>query len=234
MGGREGDIEGHTIRVAILDDHTIVSAGLAALIDRDAQDVEVVWAGVLAADLLAALDAGLAVDVVLLDVMLGPCNPSGGAVAADLSDRGVATILVTMLSGGPSVKEALLAGAADYIAKNATEQDLLAVIHSVAAGEVLRSREAVAILSESLGPHLSPQEAAVVRLYVQGLPLRIISKRLSLSENTCNTYLKRVRAKFRHAGRTVDSRFQLREVAIAEGVIDPAIENGGSGPGGTL
>lgn len=214
------------IHVAVLDDHAIVSAGLGALISRDADDVQVVWTGVLASELLAQLAAGLRVDIVLLDVLLGPRNPAASVVTASLVDHGVAVVLVTMLTGGHSVKAALLAGAADYIAKDASEEELLAAIHRVAAGEILQSRQAVEILGEALGPQLSPQEAAVVRLYVQGLPLRAIAKRLALSENTCNTYLKRVRTKFRQVGRPVDSRFAMRDAALAEGIIDPDAPGG--------
>jgi two-component system, NarL family, uhpT operon response regulator UhpA len=227
----EGAVGARPIKVAILDDHTIVSAGLGALIGRDADDVQVVWTGTRAAELRAALDAGTKVNVVLLDVMLGQDNPAADEMTAELVERDCAVLLVTMLAGGPMVKRALLAGAADYIAKGASEEDLLAAIHRVAAGDILQSREAVEILAEALGPRLSGQEAAVVRLYVQGLPLRAIARRLSLSENTCNTYLKRVRSKFRHAGLNVDSRMQMREAAIAEGLVDP---EGPDGPQGLV
>jgi DNA-binding NarL/FixJ family response regulator len=223
MDPPESTVGDRPIAVAILDDHAIVSAGLAALIDRDANDVKVVWSGVLASDLFAVLDSGTTVDVVLLDVMLGERNPPASEVARRLYEADVASLLVSMMTGGRSVKEALLAGAADYLPKDADEASLLAAIHRVAAGDTLRSREAVAILGEALGPRLSERELAVVRLYAQGLPLREIAKRLSLTENTCNTYLKRVRAKYRQIGRRVDSRWQLRDVALAEGLLDPCL-----------
>lgn len=217
------DIDRRPIRVAILDDHAIVSAGLAALIERDGDDVQVVWSGVRAAELLAAVDGGHDVDVVLLDVLLGEYNPPASDVTRWLSERGIIVLLVSMLTGGKSVKDALLAGAADYIAKDADEEALLAAIHRVAAGQILHSREAVAILGEAMGPRLSEREQAVVRLYAQGVPLRQIAKRLTLTENTCNTYLKRVRAKYRQAGRRVDSRWELRDVALADGLLDPCL-----------
>ena len=209
------------IRLAILDDHTLVSASLAALLERDASECVVVWQGTVAAELLRALDRGLAVDVVLLDVILGDANPHANVVAEQLCERGVTSLLVTMTHGGPQTKAALLAGACDIVTKDAPEAELLDAIRRAAAGESLWSRRSVAILGEALGPHLSARETEVVRYYVQGMLIKTIARRMGIEENTANTYLKRVRAKFRQTGKSVDTREELREVAEEEGIIDP-------------
>lgn len=210
-----------TIKLAILDDHTLVSASLAALLERDVRQCEVVWQGTRATDLLAALDGGLAVDVVLLDVLLGDANPHASVVAEQLTERGVTSLLVTMTHGGPQTKAALLAGACDIVTKDAPESELLDAIRRAAAGETLWSRRSVAILGEALGPHLSARETEVVRYYVQGMLIKTIARRMGIEENTANTYLKRVRTKFRQTGKSVDTREELREVAEEEGIIDP-------------
>lgn len=211
---------GDRFRLAILDDHTLVTAGLAALLERDASECVVVWQGTLAVDLITALDDGLTVDVVLLDVLLGDHNPRASVVAEQLVERGIPALLVTMTHGGPQTKAALLAGASDIVPKDAPESELLAAIRCTAAGETLWSRRAVAILGEALGPHLSRRETEVVRLYVQGMLIKTIARRMGIEENTANTYLKRVRAKFRQLGKEVDTREQLRSVAEEEGIID--------------
>ena len=208
------------LRLAILDDHNLVTLSIAALLERDAPDVLVVWQGGSAAELCAALDRGLAVDLVLLDVLLGEQNPLAAAVAEELTTRGVACLLVTMKPGGPQVRAALLAGAADIVQKDASEAELLEAIRRAGAGEALWSRRALAIIGEAVGPQLSDRETEAVRLYVQGMLIGTIARQMGVSENTCNTYLKRARAKFQAAGRPVASREQLR-LAVEDSGIFP-------------
>lgn len=215
----EGTAEGQ-LRLAILDDHNLVTASMAALLQRDAPDVSVVWQGGSAADLVAALDEGLGVDLVLLDVLLGEHNPLASAVAEELADRGLVSLLVTMKPGGPQVRSALLAGAADIVLKDSAEDELLDAIRRAGAGQALWSRRALAIIGEAVGPQLSERETEAVRLYVQGLLIGTIARQMGVSENTCNTYLKRARAKFQAAGRPVPSREQLR-LAVEETGIFP-------------
>ena len=208
------------LRLAILDDHQLVTASIAALLERDAPDVPVVWQGGSAKELIAALDGGLLVDLVLLDVLLGEQNPLAAAIAEELTTRGVACLLVTMKPGGPQVRAALLAGAADIVLKDASEAELLEAIRRAGGGEQLWSRRALAIIGEAVGPQLSDRETEAVRLYVQGVLIGTIARQMGVSENTCNTYLKRARAKFQAAGRPVASREQLR-VAVEDSGIFP-------------
>lgn len=207
------------MRLAILDDHNLVTASLAALIERDAPDLSVVWQGADAAQLVAALDAGLEVDLVLLDVLLGEHNPLAAVVAEQLATRNVISLLVTMKPGGPQVRAALLAGAADVVVKDASEQELLDAIRRACAGEALWSRRALAIIGDTIRPQLSERETEAVRLYVQGLLIATIARQMGVSENTCNTFLKRARMKFQAAGRSVASREELRLAAEDAGIF---------------
>ena len=166
-----------------------------------------------AIDLFAALDEGLDIDLVLLDVMLGDDNPTAAVVAETLAERGVRSLLVTMKHGGPLTRKALVAGAADVVPKDAPEGELLDAIRRAANGETLWSRRAVAILGETIGPRLSDRETQVVRMYVQGLLMSTIARRMGVTENTANTYLKRVRTKFRQLGKQADTREELRNLA---------------------
>lgn len=208
------------IRLAILDDHTLVSASLAAFVHAEAPQCEVVWEGPRAVDLLDALDRGLEADLVLLDVRLGPDNPQASVVAEALADRGVLSLLVTEMHSGAQARAALLAGAADLVPKDATGAEFLDAIRRAAAGETLWTRRAVSILGDTLGPHLSEREMMAVRLYVQGLLITTIARRMGVSENTVNTYLKRVRTKFRQAGKEVNSREQMRSVVWDQGLME--------------
>ena len=207
------------LRLAILDDHALVTASFTALLERDAAAIDVVWQGTLAAELFEAIDGGVAVDLVVLDVLLGESNPLAASVAEELIARGVASLLVTMKDGGPHVRAALLAGASDIILKDASEAELLDAIRRAGSGEALWSRRALAIIGESVGPQLSQREAEAVGLYVQGLLIATIARKMGVSENTCNTYLKRARAKFLLAGRPVASREQLRAAVEDSGIF---------------
>ena len=66
---------------------------------------------------------------------------------------------------------------------------------------------------------LSRQERRVLELYSAGLTLADVAATMHLTENTVATYLKRVRAKLRASGLTIESKMQLRDRAIAHGLL---------------
>lgn len=69
-------------------------------------------------------------------------------------------------------------------------------------------------------PSLSAQEGRALALYSSGLTLDAVAAAMYVSPNTAATYLRRVRAKFRAAGSAVDSKLELRELAIAHGLLE--------------
>jgi DNA-binding NarL/FixJ family response regulator len=177
-------------RVLIVDDHPVFRRGLAALITASGLDV----VGEAASEREAvALAARLAPDVVLMD--LGLPDGSGIAATAQITAASprVRVVVVTMFDDDGTVREALQAGAAGYIVKDASYEEILATVHAVALGTVVLGSgvrggqvHAHVLLGEpEADPYgFTPRERAVAELLAKGLPNRVIAERLGIAGKT--------------------------------------------------
>ncbi len=178
------------------------------------------------------ISAGGELDCVLVDVDLGPHNPSAASVVRSLTDGGIPSILVSALERGRLVREALLAGACGYIHKGAAPEQLAAAIRIASRGEFLLDDAAAEILLDVAAPHLSPRELEVLRLYAMGLPQKSVARRMSVSENTVGEYLKRIRGKYAAVGRSVHTKQELYQAAVADSLIDGTPDDPGAAASG--
>ena len=135
-GGRHDDRRGGadrvSIRVLIVDDHAVVRAGLAMLVNAE-EDLEAVGEAGSARD--AIFEArSMKPDVVLLDVMMP--DQSGIEVIPQLLDeRPEAKVLVLSMQDDPRyVREAFEAGASGYVLKEAADAEVVGAIRDVAGG----------------------------------------------------------------------------------------------------
>jgi DNA-binding NarL/FixJ family response regulator len=183
------------IRVLVVDDHPVLRGGLADLLGQ-ADGVEL--AG-LAADGSAGVD--LAVDerpdVVLMDLEM----PGVDGIEATRRIRSALpetqVVVLTSFSDRDRILAALDAGAAGYLLKDAEPGELLRGVHAAAAGEApLAPRAASALLEERRGTRpsaeLSPREREVLLMVAEGLPNKLIARRLEISEATVKAHLTRV------------------------------------------
>jgi two-component system response regulator DevR len=122
------------IRLLLVEDHTVVRAGLRALFDRQS-DMEVVAEAGTSAEGLARCRATRP-DLVVLDLTL----PGGGGldmIATLLRQKPAPRVLVLSMHDDPAyVRSALAAGAEGYVVKTVREQDLLAAVRAVRQGQV--------------------------------------------------------------------------------------------------
>ncbi len=193
------------IRVLIADDHTLVRAGLAELLER-ADDVEVVG---FAADGAEAVELARSErpDVVLMDLSMP--NMDGTAATRRLAAEGldVRVVVLTSLSERERILEALDAGAIGYLLKDADPDELLRGVRSAAAGDSplapRAARELIAARNRSRPAiDLSPREREVLELVREGLPNKLIARRLEISEKTVKAHLTRVFAQLGVSDRT--------------------------------
>lgn len=183
------------IRILLADDHQLVRAGLAVLIDNT-EDLCVVGEaenGRLAVELAAEL----APDVVLMDLSMPVMD--GVEATRELLRRQPDSIVVvlTSFSDRARVTEALKAGAVGYLLKDSDPRDLLAAVRSAAEGHApLDPRVARALLpgAEPASPDagLSVRERQVLNLVAKGLANKQIGRMLGISERTVKAHLGRV------------------------------------------
>lgn len=207
------------IRIVVCDDHGVVRAGLEQLI-ATFDDVEVVASAAGGEEALAAV-AEHAPDVLLMDLEMPP--PDGIETARRIRGSGseVPIVILTSFSDRPRILAALDAGAIGYLLKDATPGELESGIRAAARGESpLHPRAASALLSAGVRPSsaapaggLSSREREVLALVVEGLPNKLIARRLEISEKTVKAHLTSV---FRAIG--VDDRTQAAMWATRNGI----------------
>ena len=183
------------IRVLIADDHGIIRDGLGRLIAA-LDDIEL--AGT-AADGAQAVERAREVqpDVVLMDLDM-PNMDGIEATRQILAERPETAVLVlTSFSDRPRIMGALDAGASGYLLKDSASDDVADGIRAAARGEApLDPRAARTILAARSEPDplagLSAREREVLALLVQGMPNKLIARKLEISDKTVKSHLTRI------------------------------------------
>ena len=91
---------------------------------------------------------------------------------------------------------------------------------TVAGGEPYLSPEwALALYgNDAWGvPSLAPREAEALKLYAAGLPLKLVARRMEISQETAREYLLRVRRKYAEVGRDAGTKSDLYYLAVEDG-----------------
>jgi len=189
------------IRVAIIDDHMVVRAGLKYVLESDP---EMAFAGefggcVGVVDFLKDVDP----DVTLLDVRM----PDGSGVDAlrDVlsANPKARVVMLTTSDVEEDVYRSIELGALGYVMKESPVEIILSAIRSAVAGDVYMSDDVRRIYETRKGAKgLSPREAEVLGLVAKGLGNREIGDSLGISENSVKMHLKRVNFKLGASDRT--------------------------------
>lgn len=191
------------IHVAIVDDHTIVRAGLQAVFSF-ASDVRVVGGFPDARSFFRALSRIDRVDVVLLDVSMP--GTDGFDVMRRLNERREPprVVLLSMHPARTHAQRAHDLGAHAYVTKDVSDEQLLEAVRTVAWGGMYFAQGSVdldAAPSDGDRPEprgfasLSDQEMRVMRLIYMGLSTKEISQDLDVSPKTVSTYKSRIMTK---------------------------------------
>lgn len=183
------------IRVLLVDDHPVVRDGLALLLGQfdDLEVVGVVGDG----EEAGAIAASVRPDVVLMDLEMPVIDGIEGTrrVCAAYSEARV--VILTSFSDRQRILGALDAGAVGYLLKDVEPDALASAIRTAAAGEAGAARRAaIALLRDrpgaSEGPVLTPREREVLACIGEGLPNKLIARRLGIAEKTVKSHVTRI------------------------------------------
>jgi DNA-binding NarL/FixJ family response regulator len=206
------------IRVLIADDHPLVRQALTQLLDG-AGDIQVVGA---ATDGLQAVEmAGeTSPDVVLMDLEMPRLNGIEATRALTAEGCGARVVVLTTFSDRDRILGAIDAGALGYLLKDAEPDEILRGVRAAAVGDSpLAPRAAREMISDrsqaSSGSTLSAREREVLALVAEGLPNKLIARRLEISEKTVKAHLTRVFAEIGVTDRTQAALWAQRNNAGA-------------------
>lgn len=213
-----------TIRIMIVDDHSIVREGLKRLLEID-PGVKVITESAGGMECLESLEE-IHPDVVFMDVKMP--GISGIEITRLIKERHpqVKVIMLSIHDDEHFVTESIRAGANGYILKNAVKDQLIRAIHNVMEGKAFldpsvtttvldRIRNGKDISSKESKHTLTKRELEVLELLVSGLKGNQISNDLNISEHTVRSHIKNIYRKLK-----VSSKSQAVVKAIQLGIVD--------------
>ncbi len=189
----------------LIDDHPMLRNGVKQLISMDARLRVVAEAsnGEQGVTLAEELDP----DLILLDLNMPGIN---GLETLDrlrtiaLSGR---IVVFSVSNNEDDVVSALKHGADGYLLKDMEPEDLLKALHQAAAGQMVLSEALTPILAASLREQrpngerdiqqLTPRERDILKLIAQGLPNKMIARKLTITESTVKVHVKHLLKKMK-------------------------------------
>jgi DNA-binding NarL/FixJ family response regulator len=221
------------IRVLIVDDDDLMRAGLRGVLSSDGA-IEVVG---------EASDGGEAAyrtrllkpDVVLMDVRMPGLDGISATRELLASFPEVRVVILTTFEQDDYIFGALSAGASGFLLKRTRPEELVAAIHTIAAGDSLLSPSVTSRVIERMAgqpqpdaardprlDELTSRETEVLELVARGLSNAEIAAELVIEESTVKTHLKRLLAKLR-----VRDRVQAVIFAYETGLTQPGSDTQG-------
>jgi DNA-binding NarL/FixJ family response regulator len=188
----------HAVRILIVDDHTLVRAGLSRLLQMF-NDIEVIAE---ASNAEQALELTLqhAPDLVLMDLSLP--GRSGLDALSDVQQKapGTKVVMMSMHDDAVHVRDALDRGAAGFVVKDAAPQELELALRAAHMGQVFLSPQISAkMLAPMLGRDrpvgiaaLSPRQRQILREIGNGQSTKEIAADLGISVKTVETHRARM------------------------------------------
>jgi DNA-binding NarL/FixJ family response regulator len=209
------------IRVLLADDEELVRTGLRMILGAE-PDLEVVGEAVDGEQALREVDE-LAPDVLLLDLRMPDVDGLG--VLRRLPPGAPPVVVLTTFDTDANVQEALAAGAAGFLLKDAPAAQLVAAIRAAATGDAVLSPSVARRVVERLGSRpavarstpiedLTAREHEVLTLMADGCSNAEIAHRLHIVEGTVKTHVARILMKL-----GVRDRLQAVVAAYRAGLV---------------
>ncbi len=211
-------------RILIVEDHTLLRAGIKSLLSQD-PDLEIVGEADNGRDAVRAIE-GLSPDLVLTDLSMPGMN--GIEAITDIKRRYPKTLVLvlTVHKADEYIHESLRAGADGYILKDATHDELRIAIRSVLNGKTYLSPDiSKKVITGYLGTDkhtthttawetLTHREREVLKLVAEGHPNKYIADYFCLSVKTVEKHRSNLMKKL-----DLHNASMLTAYAIEKGLV---------------
>lgn len=186
------------IKLFIVDDHYMVIEGIHSLLQNE-KDIEWMGHATNAGSCMAFLQQQTP-DVILMDISLP--DKSGIDLCREVKEKfpGIYILGLSTFNQQSFIEKMMSSGAAGYVLKNATQEELTEGIRTVMTGRQYLSFDAATALRQvavhSDGPLITRREKEVLGLIADGLTNNEIAQKLFISVATVDTHRKNLLAKF--------------------------------------
>ena len=195
--------DGEVIRVLIVDDDALMRAGLRGVLSSDPA-IEVVGEAGDGRDAVHRAQRDPP-DVVLMDVRMPDLDGIAATERVLTQVPGVRVVILTTFEQDDYIFGALRVGASGFLLKRTRPEDLIAAIHTIAAGDSLLSPSVTSRVIERMArqpapdssrdarlAELTPRELEVLALVARGRSNGEIAAELVIEESTVKTHVKRI------------------------------------------
>lgn len=212
------------VRILLADDHTVMRAGLRALLERQ-PNFEVVGEAEDGPQTTQLVDS-LAPDVVLMDIGMPNLNGIEATRRIIGSHPTISVVILSMYSDESYVMRALKVGARAYLLKDSAVTDVVQAVEAVVRGKSFFSPKISRILAEdyvralkqkgSVDTYelLTPRECEILQLLAEGKSNKDVAIKLNISVYTAETHRKRILQKL-----NLHSSAELVLYAVRKGII---------------
>jgi len=208
-----------TIRLLIADDHSVVRAGLRALLERQGHFKVVAEAST--GEEAVQLAQDLQPDVAVLDIRMPGISGIEACRRITESVKSCRVIMLTSYAEDELLMSAIQAGASGYVLKRIGDNELVQAVERVSRGEgMLDPAMTASVFSEvrkaNQAQHaaafadLTPQELAVLAHVAEGMTNRQIAVKLYLGEGTVRNYVSSVLSKIGASNRAEAAAYAVK------------------------
>jgi NarL family two-component system response regulator LiaR len=213
------------IKVMLVEDHALVREGTRELLDQENDLQVLVEAG--DGEEAVRLAAEHSPDVIIMDIAMPKLNGIEATKQIKATNPAIAILVLTAYDDDQYIFAFLEVGAAGYLLKDATMNDLIRAIRAVHAGEsVLHPTVARKVINyfarhtdkrhaddhdKSGTDHLTDREMEVLKLAAKGMTNREIATELTISTRTVQVHLSNVFSKLGVGSRTEAVLYALRK-----------------------
>lgn len=191
--------------ILLIDDHPMLRNGVKQLISMDSRLQVIAEAsnGAQGVELAEQFDP----DLILLDLNMPGMNGLETLDQLRLTSLSGRVVVFSVSNHEDDVVSALKRGADGYLLKDMEPEALLKALHQAAAGQMVLSETLTPILAASLRDsrpaaerdirQLTPRERDILKLIAQGLPNKLIARKLMITESTVKVHVKHLLKKMK-------------------------------------